>query len=196
MANRLEWVFDLNDRMSGPARRIERSLGGVDRALHSTDRSVDATGTGFTRAGQAMMSAGVAVGKFVAKAAAVAATTAAVTGLAAAAYSANEAIDAMTSRDRNLRALEILGGSAEEALRMRGRFRDLSEFLGIDPRETANSMQELLTKGFSEAESMRIFQGVSDISAISPSADVSRIILAMSQIRQAGRLQEIGRAHV
>jgi tape measure domain-containing protein len=189
MSDRLTWHFELMDRMSGPAKRIDRALGGVDRALHSVDRAAESTGAGFSGTARAIMGAGAAVGRFVARAATVVATTAAVTGLAAAAYSANEAIEAMTSRDQNLRALQIISGSAEEALRMRGRFSDLSEFLGIDPRETANGMQELLTKGFDEIDATRIFQGTADIAAISPSADVGRITLAMSQIRQAGVLQ-------
>lgn len=110
--------------------------------------------------------------------------------IAAAAAAATGSIDAMIARDRQLRGLRILaGGDAAEAARQRARFRDMSQFLGISEGDVARGMTELLTKGFSEVEATRIFQGTSDIAAISPSADVGRIILAMSQIRQAGALQ-------
>lgn len=233
--DRLQWIFELTDRMTGPARRITGSLDAVDgklRAVNRSTRALDANqrsqaaSTRFTsrstgqltgalgasnraldrhsRAAQAAARAhsdlsesasggltrlGSSLVSFGAGALKIAAATAALTGLAAAAYGANSAIEAMVSRERNLRALTTLLGSADEALRVRNRVTSLSEFLGVDPNEAQRNFQELLSKGFSEGEAMRIFQGLSDVASISPTADMSRIILAISQIRQAGRLQ-------
>lgn len=102
---------------------------------------------------------------------------------------AKGAIDAMIARERQLRGLNIITGSMDEALRQRARFRDLSDFLGISPGQVADGMTELLTKGFSEVESVRIMQGMADIGTLTPNFDPSRVILAISQIRQAGVLQ-------
>ncbi len=112
------------------------------------------------------------------------------TAVAIAAGTAKGAIDAMISRDRQLRGLAILsGGNMEEAMRQRARFRDMADFLGMSPTDVANGMQELMTKGFSEVEAVRITQAGADLGAITPNFDPSRMILAMSQIRQAGVLQ-------
>jgi tape measure domain-containing protein len=280
MSDRLTWVFEMQDRMSGPARKIDQAVGQVDRQMRSVDKATQAAESGTSRVASSFsrltmaalptvvalgrmasaISAIITVGKmlgigsgawsqaffaarngatraaaamrrfaaqgiaalrripphvyaiagamipvtlaarvagralssafsFVRNMASTASMAAGFIAFGAAIKGATEAIDAMVSRERNLRALTIIGGSAAEGLRLRERFTDMSDFLGIDPSDVANGMQELLTKGFSEAEAVRIFQGTADIAAISPSADVGRITLAMSQIRQAGFLQ-------
>lgn len=99
-------------------------------------------------------------------------------------------IAAGTMRARALFGLErILGdpGAARGVLRDA---RELSEFLGTDLAQTVQGIQDLLVRGFGRDESFRIFQGLADLQTISPTpVDISRIVLAIGQIRNAGRLQ-------
>lgn len=83
----------------------------------------------------------------------------------------------------------ILGdrGAARSVLRDA---RELSEFLGTDLTQTVQGIQDLLVRGFSRDEAFLIFQGLADLQTISPTpVDISRIVLAIGQIRNAGRLQ-------
>lgn len=277
---RLQWIFDITDKVSGPAGRMHQSISKIDAGFERLGRSATAAEGGMGRAGSSfariatraipaiivlghvanailavsrvgrmmgisansMRSAfrmmrfgakralgglrdlgrrGVAALKqippsaYVAAAALGAAAVAAkaasmafsavlsvvsalglavaaagFAAVAAAVKGATSAVDALVARERNVRALTMLsGGNEAEGLRLRKRFSNMSEFLGIDPRDVQTGMQNLLTKGFGETEAVRIFQGVADVATFSPDADPSRIILAMSQIKQAGVLQ-------
>ncbi len=99
-------------------------------------------------------------------------------------------IQAGLLRSRALFGLERILGSPGAARGVLAEARELSEFLGTDLTQTVTGIQDLLVRGFSRGEATRIFQGLADLQTISPTpVDMSRIVLAIGQIRNAGRLQ-------
>lgn len=99
-------------------------------------------------------------------------------------------LQARLMRERTTFGLTLLTGSRGAASAVMEEARELSEFLGTDLHETVAGIQDLMVRGFSQRASTSIFQAMADLRAISPRpVDTSRILLAIGQIQQAGRLQ-------
>lgn len=99
-------------------------------------------------------------------------------------------LEARVFRERASFALRLLTGSATGAQAVLDQARELSMFLGTDLRDTIGGIQELMSKGFSARGAGTIFQALADLQSVSAEPiDTSRVVLAISQIRQAGVLQ-------
>lgn len=99
-------------------------------------------------------------------------------------------LEARVFRERATFGLSLLTGSAGGAQAVLDQARELSMFLGTDLRDTIGGIQELMSKGFSARGAGTIFQALADLQTISAEPiDTNRVVLAISQIRQAGVLQ-------
>lgn len=119
--------------------------------------------------------------------------TAALAGTAVAGYAAFEtgraALSAVKYRDEVLTGLKLITGSASEANRVFEDSIKLSDRLGQDWRTTVGGMQKLLGKGFTEDFARDLTGGIADLSIVAPDANVDNLLLAIGQIKTAGKLQ-------
>jgi tape measure domain-containing protein len=97
-------------------------------------------------------------------------------------------LDAIVDRQRFVRGFDIMLG-AGQGERVTQRLVGLSDMLGVSWTEMATAGRELFSKGFGEDQAFRLLQGMSDLRAVNPTADLGRIALALGQVRNAGRLQ-------
>lgn len=98
-------------------------------------------------------------------------------------------VAAMRFRNEALTGLGLITGSAEKANKT---FEDsirLSDRLGTDWQETSGGMQKLLAKGFDATGAEELVKATADLKTVSPDANISNLILAIGQIKTAGKLQ-------
>lgn len=107
-----------------------------------------------------------------------------------AAYQTGEAtLSAVKYRDEVLTGLKLITGSAGEANRVFERSIALSDKLGIEWETTVGGMQKLLAKGFTEDFATDLTKGLADLKIVAPDANVGNLLLAIGQIKTAGKLQ-------
>ncbi len=116
-----------------------------------------------------------------------------VLGAAAGAYAAFETgkatLSAVKFRSESVEGLKLITGSAEEANLVFQRSIALSDKLGLEWQTTVGGMQKLLAKGFDEGFATDLTKGVADLKIVSPDANIDNLLLAIGQIKTAGKLQ-------
>jgi tape measure domain-containing protein len=211
----LRWMFELRDRVSGPARSATRSLretreamtelnaagaalGGGSfggsffpdaRRMTSQTRSATSAMGGFHVGALAAVTAVVALGSVLRSALSVVGDIAA--GVADIVSRFTQAVaEAGMFTGRLEFSLTRITGSRDRASQIISEARELADVLGTPLQETMSSITDLMVRGFNQREATTIFQGLSDLQTLSPEpVDVSRIVLAIGQIRNAGHLQ-------
>ncbi len=133
---------------------------------------------------------GAAVATAAAAAVAAAAIAAAVAvGKIAIAFS-EAAIAAAVFQQRSIQALELLIGSGGVAVTQFNDLRHEAQALGLDVLDTQKSFQKLLASQFEIGKAREIIRMGADLQAIGATGEeVSRVLLAMTQIKAKGRLQ-------
>lgn len=190
----LKWIFELRDKITGPARRATGGLKQLRDELRGGTRELDRFSRGRTGAGglpTMVRGLGVAVGlagglylAFRRVAGVVADVAESIGGIVA--RFAGGVIEAGASRMRALTGMRALvGEGAEDALRQA---EELSDFLGTDLHETVSSIQSLMAQGFQPGESRTLFQALADLQTINPAANIQGLTLAIGQIHSKGRL--------
>lgn len=173
--NALRFIFQLIDRMSGPARRIRDSLSGVRRELGRTrsafNNLYDST------SGLRMVTAGLAAGF-------AALTVGAAAGIGA------MAIKYASFKEQAETSFQVLLKSKKAGSDL---YNQAVRFAAITPFDTQgviSGFQQLLSFGFKPVEIPVVMSGVGDLASIKgfSQESVQRIILAMGQIKAKGRL--------
>lgn len=107
-----------------------------------------------------------------------------------AAYETGKAtLGAVKFRSEALEGLKLLTGSAGEANAVFKRSVDLADKLGLEWTTTVGGLQKLIGKGFSEDFATDLTKGLADLAIVAPDANIDNLLLAIGQIKTAGKLQ-------
>lgn len=210
MANAVEFILSLKDKLTGPARGAKKSLDAIRSSLKSVDAVSKATGgadvvTG--RFGRMKNAAAGLAGKLPSVGAmasglgsafstigpvilAVGAALAAVGvgGLGLVAAGAKYASEMAGFKEQTLFAYKYILGSKEKASMMFAEADALARAMGGATTKTAESMRELMGGGFSQTQSKNITAAIGDVAALNPTADTSAISAQLAQMKGAGRV--------
>lgn len=179
---RLRWLMELLDRVSGPARRIVGSLGSVSSALKAVGQNLANIKAGidiFTGFAGSVLGAVKSVGSL--------------------AFEAGKfAIEVGSFKENSLIAFETLLGSKQQAKELFDWAVKFARSTPFETKDVVDISQRLLTAGFKFNPNE---EGVSEISVISKAIGdlaalkgndkqvMDRVTMALGQIKSKGRLQ-------
>lgn len=195
-------------QIAGAAVDLVKAFGGLDKVkagLKSFGRGLAAfgkkaapwvaAGGGVALIGKGIMASIPAAGGFslalggIAIAATGAAAAVGLIGVKAGLAFGKATLNAVRFVDATVRGMRVAVGSTSEAQRVFDSALKLSDKLGLGVKDTVGGIQKLLGKGFSEKDAFDLTKMVGDLSIVDPTANADRLILAISQIKAAGRLQ-------
>lgn len=199
----LAWQLELLDKMSAPARTMDRNLGRLDDALEKAtggssqlDRGLDRLAGGFDKAGRAAkradsdigafaMSGAVALGNFASSAA-----TAAVDKMLELAAAGAEAAWAFHRFDESTRfAFDGMLGAAKGAQAYEKAI-STANALGASQEDVLKSYNALIPAFEGNIEKVdSLVRSMSDLKALNPATDLSNLAKTITQIQATGKLQ-------
>ena len=198
--NALQFVMSLQDRMSGPAAGITKSLKALETNLKSVtgrtlarfDKGITASATKIKQlGGVAMKAAGAAALTFGATAAA---------GLAVAAGAVGAfAFQHARAAEKSQGALRLVTGDVKAYSAAIAAAKGLSNLYGSDPREVEAQLTRLIGKGYDLATALKVIQGAGDLTAMG--AEGAKLIEVFEDIAkkgkvEAGTLEQLGGAGI
>jgi hypothetical protein len=185
---KMDWVFAMHDRMSGPASRATRAMDTLSRSLRDVQRSSGVSAGSTTRSGGGVFSTMSAGLSGIAAAAAVA--TGAVSMLASGASAGvRETVDLVRFQQDSMTVLETMLGSAGAARREFQRSLDIADASPLDTRDVLSMRQRLTTSGFTnERERDVMSAGLSDVASLRGMESANRALLGFSQMRAMGSM--------
>lgn len=202
--NKVKWILELQDRASGPARKVEGALVSLNRAQRFSGRSRAAmsgieryarTQGRATRATETATNAMSDLGAIGAGAVA----GIAVAAIAGAAHVARltyelgrSAVEAADWRNRLEGGFRVLLRGDQAFGGVTGGFQRVSAYaqrFGLDIREVGRQMVQLTAAGFNQVEIPRVLQAAGDLGALEGPQAAERAITAIRQIRAKGVLQ-------
>lgn len=176
---KLEAIFGLLDRASGPAKTIAKSL----KALNSAAKAVSTAeiNTGFSKVGNVLSGVGSVV-----KGAAAAVTGFALAAGGLAIAGGVYAAKMLAWKEAAQAAMQTFaGGDAEKLFQQTT---DLAAHLRVGAQESVDAVNDLLGAGFKAEEAMDIFKGALDLKKLK-GADVKALTTILGQIKAKGKLQ-------
>lgn len=202
--NKVKWILELQDRASGPARKVEGALASLNRAQRFSGRSrttmagierfarTQGRATRTTQAATSSMTDFGAIGA----GALLGVGAAAVAGVAHIARLTYElgrsAVEAADWRNRLEGGFRVLLRGDQSFGGVAGGFQRVSAYanrFGLDIREVGRQMTQLTAAGFSQVEIPRVLQAAGDLGALEGPQAAERAITAIRQIRAKGVLQ-------
>lgn len=208
---KLQWMFELIDRISGPTSKIDKSLAALNNGLKATDvgtrtvngqtRLFDKTTGRFLAMGKSAGAAGEEVG-LLGKlggfaGAGLASVGGAILSVGAAALAAGGAlavggahfaIHFLTFKEDSIAAFKAMTGSEQAAHRI---FDQAVKFASVTPfkeSEVVAMAQSLATRGFKETELPDLMKGVGDVGALLGNEKMESVINALGKIRANGKM--------
>lgn len=201
MAETLTWTLRARDEISGPARRAESSLHGLERALNGTSGSVRGLGASTSSWADSL-------GSVVSGLRSVAGVATTVVGVATGIGAAFAGVAATIGRSvvEMVRFRESAVVTLGTLLRGRGQgrevigrvggaaFRQTQAIARLTPgneRDVITARGQLAAGGFRGADEERVLAASLDVGALNPNDSTAqgRFVRALSQIRGRGRLQ-------
>lgn len=189
---KLQWLFELLDRMSGPAKKINTSLGGVDKALKKTQTAshvaMPKVAGDFSNAAASMKESGGIMNDAIATAIGGLLKDAVIGGARLAAAGGKWMLDSLMFKENTLISLEAILGSKEAAEAM---FKKATAFAAKTPfssGQVANAFERLAASGFRGEELEKMMSSIGDLAGTEV-AKVDRALLVISQIKGKGKLQ-------
>lgn len=171
MAKKLEWVFSLMDRMSGPSKKIDKAIGGVgdkiDKATGQTEKLQKSIGkTDSVSAPVVSRFAGIAgaLGGVAAAAVAAGAAVGAI-GVGVVGAASVMAIKASAARKDLLLGFESVTGSGEAGVKAMDDAASLAKRIGISTGATQKAYLDMLRLGVQQKHAPVIAQGLADLAA-------------------------------
>lgn len=185
--NRIGWIFDLIDKMSGPASRIADSVRRVETNTAATASAIDRL---VNKSGRGLLSLASDLGNVVSGFAHGAQM---IGGLVGGIYDvgmglARAAIDAASFRAEMRRGFEIAAGPGGGD-RLIGDAIHFAEKFSRDSHDMMSQFLTLMQGGFSEQESGTLINAIEDLAAAGQGNKTGAIINAIRQIRGKGVLQ-------
>lgn len=132
-------------------------------------------------------------GPFSATVTAAGAASAALAGVGAAAAVAgvtvSKTIDSIRTKDQALLSFRhLLGGDADKAKAMFDNVVKAAKAMGAEPTQALAEFRKLLGSGLNADEAFKVFQGMADLKAINPEANVQGLIGAFGKIKASDAL--------
>ncbi len=212
-ADKLSWVFELLDRISGPANKIDKALNGINKAtkaagagLSTLDKMTQGIGNTFgSRVGAAFSSIangvksagaslragasswGDTISMLGAGAAGIAAAIAAVVAKVATA-GARFVGSALIFKENSLAGFEAILGSKDEANAVLAKATAFASKTPFETPEVIEMTTKLLTRGFKSSELDKLMLGVGDVGASLGTEKMESVIGALGKMRSAGKL--------
>lgn len=217
MDDRLKFILDLIDKITGPASKIAKSLRGVEQSMKAVDTAekrlggLSRVGAMFRRLGSTIAdskvgklvrgvggelarfaSGGLAgVRKLGAGISAVGSAVGLLGALGSAAVIGGGlafATGVVAFKESALTAMATFLGSQEQAKALYQRTIDLAAFLRIPAKDALEGVNDLLSAGFKADEAMEIFKGALDLKKLK-GADTKALTTILGQIKAKGKLQ-------
>jgi tape measure domain-containing protein len=211
----MDWTARLNDALSGPAGRMEKSLHGFEESLKGARAAMDelrpqTLGAKMNSLRSALkgikapaleQGGGGWLDSLMAARGAMGGQVAMLTAIAGAAIAAAMAVgrlgaafmktvvDAADFRAGTVAAIDTLTKKVGEGERSFDIAMKLSARFSMDPRQAAESIHALISKGFSADQANVILTAMADLKVLSPKANLDKVSLAIEQIKGKGKLQ-------
>jgi len=213
--DRFQWLFELVDKVSGPARAMGKALAVVEKAKDrlskgagkkvgalfdqlSDKNKVRIVGV-LQRLGEVQSKVTAGLGKmgqglsYVGKTAMGAGVEMAkIAGIALgglAIVGAKFAYDSLTFKENTLAGFKVMLGSAEAAESVYNRAVKVAADTSFGAKEVVSSIQKLVIAGFDQNAAFDAFKVIGDIAVVKGSEGVESVIRAVGQIKAKGRLQ-------
>jgi tape measure domain-containing protein len=201
MADSLKWMFELIDKMSGPAKQISKQVASIESALKATSAPIkivndqlnkkktgqDGLAEQIGSLGKLVKAGGIAAGVY-----AVGSALASVAGGAVnlGVTGAKFALGAASFAEDSLIGLEAITKSKDSANRIFDQAIKLADETPFQQNEIVGVVQGLLSSGFGEGELDRTVRALADIASVKGDASLTqRLALIMAQVKGKGRLQ-------
>lgn len=196
---KLQFIFQLFDKISGPAGSAEQAMKSLNAAMGESSVIAAKSGSSLASMGGGFVTMAGGVGAALGGLQAVVTAIGSIVSLAADAISAvanlgfsfaRAGIDALAFKESTIASFEVMLGSAEKA---KGMFATAAQFAKLTPfasRDVVASFQQLITAGFKETEVPIVFQAVGDLAAARgfDKEIMGRAVLVMGQIKATGKL--------
>lgn len=193
MSNKLQWAFELIDKMSGPSSKIEKALVTVKKRLDdgsvATVRFQQNLGKTKADAGgfaNVLESVGLSAGGL----------QTAVLGIGAALVTASAAFGAfamheLAFKESTLASFKLMLGTRQAAKDLFGESLQLAKQTPFGEGDVVGSYKELMSAGFSQKEVPIVFQALGDVAAASgfKKEAMGMITTQLSQVKGVGKLQ-------
>lgn len=185
---KMEWVFAMYDRMSGPANRATRAMDNLSKSLRDVQRNSGASAGSTARSGGGVFGAMSTGLSWVAAAAAVA--TGAVSALASGASAGiRETVDLVRFQQDSMTVLETMLGSATAARTEFQRSLDIADASPLDTRDVLSMRQRLTTSGFTDNRERDVMSAaLSDVASLRGMDSANHALLGFSQMRAMGSM--------
>jgi len=182
---KMTWIAEMFDRMSGPAGRIRNRLLAMHNAIGNTSSGFGKFAKDQELAGSKAMLLGSALG-WLTKGAAIAGAAFVATGV----LIGKTAFENFAFKESALATGKALWGSAEAADEMFKKASALARLTPFNVKEVAGAFNKLGAAGFGMEEVPVVFQGLSDIAAMSGrgAEAIGSLTLAFSQVMGKGHL--------
>lgn len=182
---RMSWVMELFDKMSGPAKRMNAQLKNLYATMGSFRKPLQTFAKDQDLAGSAAMTLGGTLGMLT-KGALIAGAAFVALGF----FVGKSAFENFAFKESALATGRALWGSAEAADAMFKKASQLARLTPFNVKEVATAFNRLGAAGFGMEEVPVVFQGLSDIASMSGKGTeaISGMTLAFSQIMGKGKL--------
>lgn len=198
----LKWMLELQDKMTGPAERMRKSMldlnsamGGATRGAHqfaashqAIQRALAQSGSSTTSWSKQMRGLGADLGGWIAVADKVAG---AIGGVAdAMADVAKFGVGKLAYRESTLASFEMMEGGPEAGLAMYDKALEFARKTPFQTKEVVDSFKMLRAAGFEAQAIPEMFAGLGDIAAASGFQEgvIPAIVTQLQQVRSTGKL--------
>lgn len=188
--DKLQWFFELIDRISAPAKTMEKSLARVDSALKKVEK--DAASSFSTKISKAIGSVSQQVGGIASSLSSTFGSLpamisgAAVGGLAI--LGGKWMVDSLVFKENTLDSLEMMLKSKEAAERVFKMGTDFAAKTPFSSGQIGAAFEKLVAAGFKEDELQKMMTGIGDLAG-TDAQKIDRALMAISQIKGKGKLQ-------
>ncbi len=199
---RLSWLFELFDRMSGPANRMSRSARELEKTLVDTSRAVkrfgeeqEATERSASGLFKQLMELGTGLGGWVAMAQS---AVNVVGGLAGGLYNAAKGaltfgVNTLAMRESTMATFELMEGNRDAAEALYNQAVEWARKTPFATGQVVDAFKQLRSAGFTREEVPILFAGLGDVAAAANFSGevIGRVAYQMAQIKGTGKLQMV-----
>jgi len=179
----LKWVFELLDRVSGPAKRMETALTRAEAALRRNTQALASAGAGAGRFRQSLDALNLDAFLNIASR-----VGSALRGIGE--YFGKTVVGSLAMKESTLASFEMILGTKEAAKDLFDEAAKMAKLTPFGTQDVVDAYSGLLAAGFKRDEVTTVFQGLSDISALSDfdPAGMKAIALQLAQMKGLGKV--------
>lgn len=193
--DRLRWMFELMDRMSGPGQRIASSLGDVEKRLAGAGKGSRGLGDAAGFASDKFMKWGAGLGGWLSLAEA---AKDVIFGIAQATVDGAMAfgsfgIKMLSFKESTLTSFELMTGTKEAAKDIYDQAVQFGRLTPFETEDVVAGFKQLMAAGFNKEDVGTIFAGLGDVAAASgfDKSVIQGMAIQMAQVKAYGKLQMV-----